>query len=145
MLTEICQYLRNWFERDRLTGRFVVLGGTITYADGTVLSILEGQYYRVVGSVFNDGVHQYGETLTDEPEFVGAVWLMAVPPDFLAMVHEIESWAEENANAINSPYNSESFGGYSYTVRTSTSGTDGDSGITWQNQFKSRLNPWRKI
>lgn len=145
MLTEICQFLRNWFERDRLTGQFVVSGGTITYADGTALSILEGQYYRVVGSVFNDGVHQYGEPLTDEPEFVGAVWLMAVPPDFLALVNDITTWTETSAEAINSPYTSESFGGYSYTLRTA-SGSDGvTGGVTWQNQFKARLSPWRKI
>ena len=160
MLTEICQYLRNWFVRDKLTGQFVVVGGLITYADGTALSLLEGQYYRVVGSVFNDGVHQYGtkevtvnnattevliDPLTDEPAFDGAVWLMAVPPDFLALVNDITTWTETSADAINSPYTSESFGGYSYTLRTA-SGSDGvTGGVTWQNQFKARLSPWRKI
>ena len=145
MLTEICQFLRNWFERDKLTGQFVVSGGAITYANGTALSLLEGQYYRIVGSVFNDGVHRYGDTLTDEPQFDGAVWSMAIPPDFLALVHDIESWAETNADAINSPYTSESFGGYSYTLRAAN-GSDGvTGGVTWQNQFKARLSQWRKI
>ena len=146
MLTEICQYLRNWFVRDKLTGQFVVSGGSITYADGTALSLLEGQYYRIVGSILNDGVHCVGDTLTDEPSFSGAVWSMAIPPDFLALVDEIGTWVENNQNAINSPYTSESFGGYSYTLRSGTSGADGESGgISWKNQFGARLAPWRKI
>lgn len=146
MLTEICQFLRNWFERDRLTGQFVVSGGAITYADGTALSILEGQYYRIVGSVFNDGVHQQGEALVDEPEFVGAVWLMAVPPVIVELANDIEQWLTDNAAAVNSPYTSESFGGYSYSLRSASSGAAGEiSGLSWQNQFAARLAPWRKI
>lgn len=147
MLTEICQYLRNWFERHKLIGDFVVTDGIITTADGVALSFLSGQYYRIIGSVMNDGVHRHGEEiLTDEPQFSGAVWFMAIPPAFLSLVDEITAWTTDHAEAINSPYNSESFGGYSYTVRNSGSGTDGESsGITWQNQFKARLAPWRKI
>ena len=30
MLTQICQYLRNWFERDIYYGSFTVSGGTLT-------------------------------------------------------------------------------------------------------------------
>ena len=147
MLTEICQYLRNWFEYYKLTGRFVVSTGRITYADGTALSILNGQYYRIVGSVFNDGVHKLGEsdTLTDESEFTGAVWLMAVPPAVVQLDADITQWLTDNAAAINSPYASESFGGYSYSLRSGNA-ADGDStGATWQSQFKTRLSPWRKI
>lgn len=164
-LTEVCQFLRNWFDRDRLTGQYVVTDGVISSADGIALPLLTGQYYRIIGSVFNDGVHIYGtkqvttqeenedpvttevliDPLVDEPAFTGAVWTMAVPPAFVELAAEIETWTNTNADAINSPYNSESFGGYSYTVKSSASGADGESGITWQGQFKSRLNPWRKI
>lgn len=148
MLTEICQFLRNWFERDRLTGRFVVANGAITYADGTALSILEGQYYRIIGSVFNDGVHKLAEedTLKNEPEFTGAVWLMAVPPAVAELDADIGKWLEDNAAALNSPYTSESFGGYSYSLRSATSGAAGEiSGLSWQSQFAARLAPWRKV
>lgn len=160
-LTTVCQYLRNWFDRDRLVGEFVIEDGAISYANGIALPLLTGQYYRIIGSVFNDGVHIYGtktvtpsqgepyeeliDPLTDEPAFSGAVWSMAVPPAVVELAAEIETWTNANADAINSPYNSESFGGYSYTVRNASSGSGEDSGITWQGQFKTRLNPWRKI
>lgn len=160
MLTEICQYLRNWFERDIILGDFVVSGGVITAADGTALPLLQGQYYRIIGSVFNDGAHQYGtkevtnnnvtsevliEQLIDEPIFSGAVWSMAVPPAVVALDAEISSWIADNAQALNSPYQSESFGGYSYSLKTGNSVSGEDYDVTWQNQFKSKLSPWRKI
>lgn len=147
MLTEICQYLRNWFVRDIMLGEFGIEDGVIT-ADGAALPLLTGQYYRIVGSIFNDGVHKYGDAtdvLTDEPTFSGAVWAMAMPPEFLALAKDISDWSTANADAINSPYNSESFGGYSYSVRSGNSADGEISGVTWQNQFKARLNPWRKI
>lgn len=147
MLTQICQYLRNWFDRERIIGKFAVIGGEITFADGTALPLLPEQYYRVIGSVFNDGVKQYCvDTLRDEPAFEGAVWSMAVPPDFVLLVADIDKWCADNAQAISSPYASESFGGYSYSLR-SGGGSNGanDGGLSWQGQFASRLGPWRKM
>jgi hypothetical protein len=145
MLTQVCQYLRNWFERIKLFGDFVISSGQITYADGSALPLLDGQYFRVVGSVLNDGVHKTDDVLIDE-EFSGAVWSMAIPPDFLSLVNDITEWVTNNAQAINSPYQSEGFAGYSYTLKSGGSGTDGSgSGFGWQSQFASRLGPWRKI
>lgn len=147
MLTQICQYLRNWFVRQQFSGTFVVEDGEIKYADGTTLPLLPEQYYRVIGSVFNDGVKQYCvDTLRDEPTFEGAVWSMAVPPDFIELVAEIEKWCGDNAQALSSPYASESFGGYSYSLRSGggSSGA-GDGALSWQGQFSARLGPWRKI
>lgn len=146
MLTELCAEIRNYFLRDCRD----IHAGTFTISDGNIesLSFLsDGQYFRIVGSVFNDGVWKYGETderLHDET-FNGAVWAMAVPPAVIALVSEIETWVEANAAAINSPYQSESFGGYSYSMRGSTSsGVQSDS-VSWQSQFAARLAPWRKI
>lgn len=149
MLTEICQYLRNWFERDIIVGNFQVLDGVLVATNNTTLPILSGQYYRIAGSIFNDGVHimdEVTDVLKDEPVFSGAIWLMAIPPNFLALVEDIEEWTTKNVDAVNSPYQSESFGGYSYSLRSAGGATDGESGgVTWQNQFKARLSPWRKI
>ena len=169
MLTQVCQYLRNWFERIKLFGDFVISSGQITYADGSALPLLDGQYFRIVGSVFNDGVHKLaedtqqpvvsqGESSEEEPEpdpltvlhdesFSGAVWTMAVPPDFIALVNDIGNWCAANTQALNSPYQSESFAGYSYTLKSGGSGgSDGTgSGFGWQSQFAARLAPWRKI
>ena len=148
MLTEICQYLRNWFERKKIYGWFKIANGILIAADGTALPLLSGQYFRLIGSVLNDGVHKAGDagdTLTDEPAFAGAVWTMAVPPDFLTLVGEIGNWISANANALNSPYQSESFGGYSYTLRSGTDTSGQSTGVSWESQFASRLAPWRKI
>lgn len=148
MLTQICQYLRNWFDRDRLLGRFKIENGELSFADGRSVPLVSGQYFRVIGSLFNDGVHQLGnakDVLTDE-EFDGAVWSMAVPPPVLSLADDISVWVQANQSALSSPYSSESFGGYSYTLRSGYDATRGNSGpVTWQTQFASALGPWRKI
>lgn len=138
MITQVCQYLRNWFEQTKYVGDFTIIDGELTFGDGGTLPLLFGQYYRVIGSVLNDGVHKHPyDNLSDE-SFHGSVWLMAVPPDFVGLVDDIDKWLEANSAAINSPYQSESFGGYSYSK-------DGARGTTWHTQFASRLEPWRKI
>ena len=148
MLTEICQFLRNWFEREKLYGWFKVDGGILTRMDGTALPILDDQYFRVVGSVFNDGVHKLGDLmdeLKDEPAFSGAVWLMSVPPVIVQLSDEVDAWKTANAAVLNSPYTSESFGGYSYSLRSGVDASGQDTGLSWQSQFAARLAPWRKI
>lgn len=134
-LTDLCEELRNWFDVSRHIGHFKIENGTIELP-----FLKEGQFFRIVGSVFNDGVHQYPEYgLTDE-EFYGGVWALAVPQNVLDLVDEISKWESENAKIINSPYTSESFGGYSYSKATS-----GGENVTWQSHFKKRLSRWRKI
>ena len=62
MLTELCGHLRNWFDRERYAGTFTVENGSIALP-----FLREGQYFRILGSTFNDGVHQYpAYGLTDE-------------------------------------------------------------------------------
>ena len=97
----------------------------------------DGQYFRILGSVYNDGVYQYPAVLTDEV-FEGQIWAMRVPPAFIALSGEIDEYIAKNAE---SPYTSESFGGYSYTKATGESGAP----LTWREAFASRLNAWRKI
>lgn len=148
MLTQICQYLRNWFERDKIFGSFKVANGTLTYADGTAPPLLSGQYFRIVGSIFNDGVHKLGDTsdtLIDEPEFSGSIWSMAVPTVISSLSTDIEQWIDNNSQAIASPFQSESFGGYSYSLKSGGAESEGGNGVTWQSQFYTQLAPWRKI
>lgn len=147
MLTEVCAEIRNYFLRgyeDIHEGTFVISNGSIE-----PLSFLqEGQYYRVVGSVFNDGVWKYGESseyMKDET-FTGAVWAMAVPPSVIALDSEIESWIAENKAVLSSPYISESFGGYSYSKSSGRARQDGTSeAYTWKEQFGSQLNRFRRV
>ena len=139
MLTEICAEIRNYFEvpNGRHFGTFTISGGSIAPLD----FLQEGQYFRIVGSVFNDGVYQYpAASLTDEV-FEGAVWAMAVPPTLIALAAEIEEYNKSDAGKT-SPYASESFGGYSYQKFTDGNGGDGSR---WQKAFASRLNKWRKL
>ena len=138
MLTEICAELRNWFVvPNRVHNQtYTISGGSIAPLD----FLQEGQYFRIIGSVFNDGVHQYpASDLTDEV-FHGAVWAMAVPPAVIDLATEIEEYNNSEAGKA-SPYTSESFGGYSYTKAIDASGAP----ISWQKAFASRLNKWRKL
>lgn len=142
MLTEICKYLRNWFETARIVSAFKINSdGILTFLDGRPVPLAVGQYYRIVGSVFNDGVHECGNEDLRPEEFNGAVWPMAVPRSVCSLAMEIDGWTAANADAIKSPYQSESFGGYSYSMRGDSSG----GGVSWQSQFSARLAPWRKI
>ena len=151
MLTELCQELKNWFEREIHFGTFTIEGGQL--ADSSFLQ--DGQYFRVVGSVFNDGVHKYEPTnaqreqLHDE-EFEGAIWAMAVPPTVIALSEDISAWRTkyDSVDSVNmGPYSSESFGGYSYSRGSggSDSGNRGNGAPTWQSMFANDLNRWRKI
>ena len=146
-LTELCQELRNWFERDKFFGEFTIENGAIIVPDG---SLQNGQFFRVIGSVFNDGVHKYGENdLTDEV-FKGAIWSMAVPPAVIELSEQISAWSVQYGDTVSSPYQSmsESFGDYSRSWSKAGSGqgnANSGSGPTWQSTFASELNRWRKI
>lgn len=135
MLTDLCQELHNWFEVEKHTGEFTITEGVLT------ASFLQpGQYFRVIGSVFNDGVWSTADTLKDET-FEGAVWALAIPDAVLSLNTEIEAWNKMYAESAAGPYQSESFGGYSYSKATNKNGGP----VTWQDVFRSRLNKWRKL
>ena len=137
MLTEVCAEIRNYFVKDIHNGTFEIVGGKITPLD----FIQENQYFRIVGSVFNDGVYKNTAdlVLTDEI-FSGSVWAMAVPPSVVALAEEIKKYSESD-EAKPSAYNSESFGGYAYTKATDENGAP----IGWKKVFASRLNKYRRI
>ena len=135
-LTNLCAELRNYFETKKRFGTFTISGGSISPSD----FLQDGQYFRIVGSVFNDGVHRHpAHDLTDET-FDGAVWAMAVPPAVVELLQKIQ---EFEAAAANTPtaYTSESFGGYTYTKATDANGLP----VGWKSVFKNELNRWRKL
>ena len=156
MLTDLCQELKNWFDREKPK-----LYGTFSIHDGDIFQVYNGQetslselglatnqYFRVIGSVFSDGVIRYKTTdlqaLTSE-QFYGAVWFMAIPPAVISLNTKIDEWITKYGNASLSPYTSESFGGYSYSKGSISGGSGGSNPNCWQNVFKSELNKWRKI
>ena len=154
MLSIVCRELRNWFEYDKAFGVFTIKDGALLlpqYArtdNGKTINIQDGQYFRIVGSVFNDGVYQFPVDDLHDETFDGAIWLMAVPKDFLDLVDDIEKWQEKNGavdSTAMSPFNSESFGGYSYSKGSGSADGSGTGVGTWQGAFKGRLNQFRKI
>lgn len=136
MLTEVCAEIRNYFVTEIHEGNFEIVGGKIAPLD----FLQEGQYFRIVGSVFNDGVHQSSTSSLVDEKFSGAVWAMAVPSSVIALTDEIKSFCESDAGKA-SAYTSESFGGYSYSKATDASGAP----MSWQKVFASRLNKWRRV
>ena len=154
MLTELCQYLKNWFELDQISGKVTITDGNITVVSdsllygGSVPTIQSGQYIHIEGSVFNSGVHQYGEDALTNETFEGTVWLMGIPQAIIDLDAEITAWRdkyESISSPAMSPFNSESFKGYAYSKGTVSSGAGAESALGWQNVFGPRLAPWRKI
>jgi hypothetical protein len=136
MLEAILNHLHNWFliPGAARCGTFEVASGTLE-----VDFLQYDQYYRIEGSVFNDGLHQNpGADMKDEV-FNGTVYPMAVPVAVINLCEKIEKWCEDNPE---SDKISESFGGYSYSR-----GTDGNGTVSggWQMAFRKELNVWKKV
>lgn len=142
-LTELCQDLRNWFDRARYIGNITLDAYGGVFCNGVAIGLVEGQYFRVFGSVFADGVHVYPDAETPAESFTGAVWAMAVPPDFLALVQEIEDWNTNARPKMLGPYSSEnlSSSGYSYQRQSAEDMAKAD----YKTVFGARLNKWRKL
>ena len=141
MLEQILNYIHNYFEKDIIKGVF-----SISNKEITLPFIKEGQYFRIVGSIFNDGVYKYPASFNADEEFEGEIWAMAVPPSVITLLQDINTWEAQYGEVINSPYSSESFAGYSYSKRNGVSyGTDSEDSINYKSVFNDRLKHWRKI
>jgi hypothetical protein len=149
MIGEICAEIKNYFtyEEDKHINDYVISGGQIS-----PVVAFPTDYIRIVGSRLNDGVHKVSDLvenpLNDE-SFHGAIWIMCPPDDFLSLVEEIEAWQEKNGgtdSAAMSPFQSESFGGYSYSKASGGNAESGGSSVpTWASVYASRLNRFRRI
>lgn len=156
MLAEVCAYIHNYFlKKEKM--RVVYYQRTYTISGG-VLSLdfmKEGQRFYLSGSDLNDGIytyHSYGITNDDDDAaaglvdetFTGEICPMQIKPGFLALVEKISVWNAQNAAALNSPFQSESFNGYSYTMKSGLSGEAGNNDPPWAAQFAAELEQWRK-
>ena len=153
MLTEVCDFIHNYFEISQHMGEFEIAAGQIDL-DGL---ILVGQRFRIYGSALNDGIYTYRADgiyndddtelaeLTDEI-FEGVIYGMGGRGlrEVLKISEEIAAWQEKNRTALESPYQSESFSGYSYT-KAAGSGANAGGALSWRDVFGSRLNAYRKI
>ena len=135
MLYEIMRHLRNFFPTSIAeVSRFEVINGTINLP-----FVSEGQYFLIQDSNFNDGVYQYPPSDMTNESFLGTITVLNPPKEFLDLVDEIKAF--QAANPSGNGYQSESFGGYSYSRATNSRGNIAG----WQDVFGSRLNVWRKI
>lgn len=145
MLEQVLGSIHNWFVRDTLSvGGCTIENGALPAS----IPIPDGVWYRIQGSYLNDGMHLKGdeeEGLVDET-FSGTITTHVIPKALLSIVQEISDWNESNGKAMNTPYQSESFGGYSYTLKgnSTSSGTSVPS-TGWKAVFAGRLNQWRKL
>lgn len=154
MLEQLLGYLHNWFRvKDSVSGKH---HDTYTVTDGSVTLpfLQDGQYFRIMGSVFNDGLYIYGETIKDgdgndtelkDETFDGTVWALAVPKAVVELAKEVAEWQAKYGDTVANPYSSESFGGYSYSKATATDSIAGSAAGGWAGAFKDRLSQWRKI
>lgn len=149
VLEQVLSHIHNWFVYDELDVRCSIEGGSLPAS----VSIPEGAWYRIQGSLFNDGLHQHpADDLTDET-FDGKVTICAIPRVLLSVVDEITDYIdatnESDAAVRGAKFQSESFGGYTYSLKGDSradSASGGVSGLTgWQAAFRSDLNPFRKI
>ena len=137
LLRELGWYRRpNKYVNQIKVEKFTIEGGNITPSD----FLKENDYYRIIGSRFNDGLYQYPNSdLTDE-EFDGAVWVMRVPPAIVTLAQQYKEELEKESGKP-SAYISESFGGYSYTKATNSKGVP----LNWEHLHADELNQWRII
>jgi len=142
MLEEILDYIHNYFILDE----YEYKDTPVEISSGTInLPFLkENQYFYIKGSIFNDGVHRYPPSDLVDEVFAGKIYSMAIPPKLLNIVKEIDEWTNTYGTVINSPFQSESFGGYSYT-KASGNSSSGNSSIDWKDVFGNKLKRWRKI
>lgn len=141
MLEQVLDYIHNYFEVQIIESTFKVESGKIN-----IPVLKDGQYFKIKGSVFNDGVHRYDSELSLVDEiFTGEIWALAVPPAVINIAEEIKTWQSTYGEQVNSPFQSESFGGYSYSKASASNASGRSVPATWQTVFGSRLNAYRKI
>lgn len=142
-ITHMCGLLRNYF-----TDKKHVFCGTYTIHDNAISQnfVKNNQYFRIVGSAFNDGVYCNNpadlKRLHDET-FQGAIWAMTVPADFIELCDDAERFKEKIAEISKNfeGYTSESWGGYTYTLPTSAPAFIQD----WQYRIKQGMNMYRRL
>ena len=147
MLEEAMRYVNNRFDRDAQGNWVGSRSGAFSIADGSleIVGVPEGQYYWVEGSALNDGLHRMGDSDMDDEDFEGRVVLLRVPKAFSELCAEIAAWNEANASVLDSPLQSESFGGYSYSKASGGAQGNETPAAGWQLHFGARLRPFRKL
>ena len=142
-------YIHNYFVPEKAEKRtYTISGGVISPSFGAE----EGDQFLVCMSRRNDGVYTYhadGIKNDDDTEvaglcdetFAGTIRVCAVPPAVLALSREKSQWEATHGGQLDSPLASESFNGYSYTLKTGKNG----GALTWFDTPAGKtLERWRR-
>ena len=136
-IPQIMRDIRNGFPACALEGTWQLRGGVLTPSE----ALPDQGWVALEGTACQDGVHQVSKggavTGTADERWMGRVWLLAPPEDFLALAHQIIDWA---AQAPEAGVLRESFGAYSRTAVTT-----GGRPVTWQEAFAQALRPYRRM
>jgi len=151
MLQQVMESINNYFVP--ISAKLV----TYTISEGQIspsFDAEEGDRFLICNSRRNNGVYTFHANgiknddddsaagLRDET-FAGTIRVCSVPPALLALSGEIKAWVETNQAALNGPFASESFNGYSYTLKSG--GSNGGAGpYSWRDQFKGQLDRYRR-
>lgn len=138
-LLELLRYLRNFFPGLK----WQCFGEDIRDGRIALPGLENGDYYLIEGSRRNDGIHVYGNTDLRNETYTGTITEICVPAEVLGLLDDINAWIDKTHETLESPYQSESFGGYSYT-KASGNSSSGES-TSWKTVFASRLRQWRKL
>ena len=149
MLQELMEHINNYFVPEYATL------ATYTISDGMIAPSFDaddGDRFLICGSRRNDGVYTWHEAeirndddtdvagLCDET-FAGTIRVCSVPPTVLALSREKRQWEETHGGQLDSPMASESFNGYSYTLKTGKNG----GALTWYDTPSGKaLERWRR-
>lgn len=146
-ISNYCADCKNYFLKngypDVHSGIYTIKNGQISGVEGF---LIEGQYFAIRGSKLNDGVYLYtpeGTKLLLDETFKGAIWDMSVPPAFLEFCESAEAFKDKyNELGLNySGFQSESFGGYSYSLPASAP----DFMVQWQDRLNKAYRRWRRL
>lgn len=143
MIYEVMRYCKNFFPYgETVSGTWVISGGRVNLP-----FLKEGQYFFIESSFQNDGVYMYPDCELVGDVLEGYITPLSPPKEFIKLCEDISMWQEKyggvDSSAL-SPFNSESFGGYSYSKGGGNS-SSGQVGTSWKDVFKGRLREWRKI
>ena len=149
MLTAICQYLRNWFDRKSDGTRLPSWTEEITISNGELVGfsdrLLPGQYFRILDSVLNNGVWQYGSSYLKDETFTGTVQSMAVPDAVVEAAIALEKFRAKYGEVIDSPFASENYFGYSWSKAGGGGAGSSAAANSMPTTIVATLDPWRKI
>lgn len=142
-------YIHNYFVPEKAEKRtYTISGGVISPSFGAE----EGDRFYVCMSRRNNGVYTYhanGIKDDDDTEvaglcdetFAGTIRVCSVPPAVLALSREKSQWEATHSGELNGALASESFNGYSYSLKTGKNG----GALTWFDTPSGKaLERWRR-